>query len=197
MKFLSIILLLLLAGCTKRNFFPDEDDPGLSRFTSRGYNIATAYINNVPYINPFHKFIIGGSNSVPTLRKVITNSMADTLSLSWDIGINDNSQASYNGQYHSISLLMPIPKSFNQSNFLQLSGTRSDSNQIQINSSVNQPYTLAGTSNIYFVQLKIDKSITLPVHYIITGLFDGNIGDTILVTKGRFDFEIDASTLNF
>lgn len=197
MKFLSIILLLLLAGCTKRNFFPDEDDPGLSRFTSRGYNIATAYINNVPYINPFHKFIIGGSNSVPTLRKVITNSMADTLSLSWDIGINDNGQASYNGQYHSISLLMPISKSFNQSNFLQLSSTRSDSNQIQINSFINQPYTLAGTSNIYFVQLKIDKSVTLPVHYIISGLFDGNIGDTILVTKGRFDFEIDASTLNF
>ena len=92
---------------------------------------------------------------------------------------------------------MPVPKSFTQNDLLQISGKRFDSNQIQINSYVNQPYALSGTSNIYFVQLKIDKSVTPSSYYIISGLFDGNIGDSILVTKGRIDFEIDGNTLNF
>ena len=195
---MPIILLVLLTGCSKRNYFPDEDDSGLSRFTSRGYNIVTAYINNVPYINPYHNSIFGGgSNTVPMLSKISTNSTFDTLSISWEIGINENGEATFNSQYYSISLLIPIPKSFNQNNFLQLSGTRSDSNQIQLNSFINQPSSLAGKSNIYFVQIKVDNSITSSAHYIISGLFDGNIGNNILITKGRFDFEIDASTLNF
>src|SRR6185312_12710090 len=160
MKLTPIILLLLLTGCEKRNFFPDEDNPGLSRFTSRGYNIVTAYINNVPYINPYHNSVFGGgSNTVPMLGKISTNSAFDTLSISWQIGINENGQASFNSTYYSISLLIPIPKSFNQNNFLQLSGVRSDSNQIQLNSFINQPSSLAGKSNIYFVQIKVDNSI--------------------------------------
>lgn len=52
-KFLPLLLVLSVAGCQKRNYFPDEYNPGLSRFTSHGFNIGTFYLNNVPYINPF------------------------------------------------------------------------------------------------------------------------------------------------
>jgi hypothetical protein len=48
-----ILLLLNFSGCKKRNFYPDPDDPGLSRFTSYRFNVVTEYINGVPYINPF------------------------------------------------------------------------------------------------------------------------------------------------
>lgn len=192
------ITLLLLAGCTKRNFFPDEDDPGLSLLTSHGFNIASSYINEVPYINPYHNTIFGINNYPPALRKIITNSAFDTLSLSWQIEPNDSSLI-YNAKYRSISLLMPVPKSFTQNDFLLLSGQRfsSNTNALKIQSYINYPNgSLSGSANIYFVEIKKDNSVD-PKNYIISGLFDGNIGDSILITKGRFNFEINADRLNF
>ena len=191
------ITLLLLAGCTKRNFFPDEDDPGLSLLTSNGFNIASSYINKVPYINPYHNTIFGINNYLPTLRKIITNSAFDTLSLSWQIEPNDSSLI-YNAKYQSITLLIPVPKIFTQNDFLLLNGQRfsSNTNKINIQSNYYLFNQLSGTSNIYFVEIKKDNSVD-PKNYIISGLFDGNIGDSILITKGRFDFEIGAGSLNF
>jgi hypothetical protein len=191
------ITLLLLAGCAKRNFFPDEDDPGLSLLTSNGFNIASSYINEVPYINPYHKTIFGINNYLPALRKIITNSAFDTLSLSWQIEPNDSSLI-YNAKYQSITLLIPVPKIFTQNDFLLLNGQRfsSNTNKINIQSNYYLFNQLSGTSNIYFVEIKKDNSVD-PKNYIISGLFDGNIGDSILITKGRFDFEIGAGSLNF
>lgn len=191
------ITLLLLAGCAKRNFFPDEDDPGLSLLTSNGFNIASSYINKVPYINPYHNTIFGINNYLPTLRKIITNSAFDTLSLSWQIEPNDSSLI-YNAKYQSITLLIPVPKIFTQNDFLLLNGQRfsSNTNKINIQSNYYLFNQLSGTSNIYFVEIKKDNSVD-PKNYIISGLFDGNIGDSILITKGRFDFEIGAGSLNF
>lgn len=191
------ITLLLLAGCAKRNFFPDEDDPGLSLLTSNGFNIASSYINEVPYINPYHNTIFGINNYLPALRKIITNSAFDTLSLSWQIEPNDSSLI-YNAKYQSITLLIPVPKIFTQNDFLLLNGQRfsSNTNKINIQSNYYLFNQLSGTSNIYFVEIKKDNSVD-PKNYIISGLFDGNIGDSILITKGRFDFEIGAGSLNF
>lgn len=198
-KFLLIMIItqLLLAGCVKRNFFPDEDDPGLSLLTSHGFNIASSYINKVPYINPYHNTIFGINNYLPALHKTITNSGLDTLTLSWKIEPNDSSLI-YNAKYQSITLLMPVPKIFTQNDFLQLKGQRfsSNTNKINIQSNYYLFNQLSGTSNIYFVEIKKDNSVD-PKNYIISGLFDGNIGDSILITKGRFDFEIAAGSLNF
>jgi hypothetical protein len=197
---LLVCLTILLIGCGKRNFFPDEDDPGLSRFTSRGYNIATMYINNVPYINPYKKPLFGGIiNITPTINLISTNSTFDTLDISWKIEINDSSD-SYNQPYHSISLLMPVSKNFTLHNFLAMSGQRfaSNTNAIALNSFSTYFDTLTGKSNIYFVNIKyVDSSATSTRSYSLSGLFDGNIGDSILVTKGRFDFSIDADKVNF
>ncbi len=199
-KTLLLCFTLLLIGCGKRNFFPDEDDPGLSRLTSRGYNIATMYINKVPYINTYHKPLLGGiTNSVSTVRRIITNSAFDTLEISWQIEINDSSN-SYNQPYHSISLLMPVPKSLTARDFVAMSGKRfeHDTNAIAINSFYNFPGTLAGKSNVYFVAIKYNAPANSSARtYSLSGLFNGNIGDSILITKGRFDFEIDASQINF
>jgi len=145
---ISCILLFCLAGCKKRNFFPDEDDPGLSILTSYGYNIATNYINGKPYINPFFGAISGNSHLF--LQKIVTNSAFDTLSLSWQIQPNDSSMI-YSAPYQSISLLMPISKSFSQNDFLALSGQRFSSNTNTILINAFSPYptdTLSGSSNI-------------------------------------------------
>jgi hypothetical protein len=195
-KLLPCLLILYLAGCTKRNFFPDEDDPGLSNLTSYGYNIATNYINKVPYINPYKNSIFGALNYAPTLSKIVTSSAFDTLCLSWPIEINDSSNAFYHSPYQSISLLMPVTKSFTQTDFLALSGQRfsSNTNKATLN---NYRDTLSGSSNIYFVKINVDQSNSSTKHFTISGLFNGNIGDSILITKGRFDFNIDAGNINF
>ncbi len=196
--FATVLLLLCTAGCAKRNFFPDTDDPGLSRFTSNGYNIATVYINGDAFINPFLGAYRG--NSLPSLSRITTSGTVDSLTLSWSIVLNNDAALPFNGVYQNISLMIPVDKSFTQNDFLSWNGKRlaANSNSIYLNS-FNSSATgiLAGLSNIYFVQINIDNSKTSSKVYQISGLFDGNIGDSILITKGRFDFSIPASSLNF
>ena len=191
--YITTIFLFFIAGCAKRNFFPDTDDPGLSLLTSHGYNVASNYINGQPYVNPFG-FLNG--NSLPFLEKIVTNNALDTLSLSWPIELNSSSQVN-NSMYQRIFLLIPIPKSFTQNDFSSMSGTRLlNTNTVQIQSYFNYPGISSGNANVYFV--KIGADILNNSKYIkISGLFDGNIGDSILITKGRFDFEINADNLNF
>ncbi|MEO8821982.1 MAG: hypothetical protein ABI366_00305 [Ginsengibacter sp.] len=194
-KLLPLITILCLAGCSKRNYFPDQDDPGLSRLTFYGFNIATNYINDVPYINNYRKPLFGGIvNSVPSIYKIVTSSAFDTLSISWAIGINDNGNVQFNSPYQNISLLMPVPKSFSLSDFIAMGGKRFSSNTrgILINTPQNYSDKQSGTSDIYFIKINLDTS-----HLSFTGLFDGNIGDSILITKGRFDFKIDADQIKF
>lgn len=199
-KSILVCFIILLIGCGKRNFFPDEDDPGLSRFTSRGYNIATMYINNVPYINPYKKPLFGGVvNFDPTINLISTNSTFDTLNISWRIEIND-STISYNNPYYSVSISMPVRKGFTSHDFLAMNGQRfaSDSDAILLNSFYYDPNAFSGKANIYFVNIHYtDSTATSSRSYALSGLFNGNIGDSILITKGRFDFRIDATKINF
>ena len=188
------IILIFSASCSKRNFFPDQDDPGLSLLTAHGFNIASNYINGQPYINPFGGILRG--NYLPVLKKVASTNVLDTLSLSWQIEPNDGTSIS-NSKYTSIILFFPVSKSFNKQDFLSLNGGRFTSDTARIylqTNSFNNP--LRGIANLYFVEIKPDDLIT-PNDYIISGLFDGNIGDSILVTKGRFDFRIAINRLNF
>jgi len=200
-KFLPLLLVLSLAGCQKRNYFPDEYNPGLSRFTSHGFNIGTFYLNNVPYINPFLGAARG--NSMATLRKIVTNSALDTLMLSWDIGINDNGNADFSSPYQTILLLMPIPKSFTKADFIAMSGQQFIYNA----NALQTPYyyysdAISVVPNIYFVKINPIQTTDTTAKLELSGLFNCNIrtniiGDSIVITKGRFDFQIDEASLNF
>jgi hypothetical protein len=111
--------------------------------------------------------------------------MPDTLSK------NDNSTG-YNSPYHNISLLIPVSKSFSINDFIALSGKRlpANANGILVNSFYNT--SNPGTSNLYFVKISLDTSALY-----FSGLFDGKIGDSIVISKGRFDFKIDKNAINF
>lgn len=84
-KFLTLLLVPGLAGCAKRNYFPDENNPRLNRFTSHGFNMGKFYLNDVPYINLF----LGSnkSNPKPILWEIVTSNISDALMLSLQIGI--------------------------------------------------------------------------------------------------------------
>jgi hypothetical protein len=204
------IFLLFFASCSKpaRNLYSDQDDPGLSRLTSYGYNIATNYVNGIAYVNPYNDpsyFGSGGGNAIPTLSKIFGISTTDdTLALSWPAEVNSSIQSNY--QY--ISILIPVPKGFTESDFAALNGERFDSNTNIISLtpyladsyyynyltySDSLTYTSPrGFSNIYFINISLSPSGDIGM----TGLFNGNIGDTA-ITNGRFDFYLPSSYIHF
>ncbi|HSZ86244.1 MAG TPA: hypothetical protein VK787_09450 [Puia sp.] len=187
-----ILLLLNFTSCVKRNFYPDADDPGLSRFTSYGFNVVTEYINGVSYINPFSAT---RGNSLPFLRKISTNSAFDTLSLSWQIEVNGTQSPTY--YFDGICILIPVSKTFNQNDFLALSGQKFDSTKsaIQLNFGYI-PDEFPGIANVYFVKIYTNSNDSIRT-YTISGLFNGNIGSNTVITDGRFDFQISSVDLNF
>jgi hypothetical protein len=91
---------------------------------------------------------------------------------------------------------MPVAKSFTIRDLLALNGQQLNANT---NSVVLFSYNkiLSGNSNIYFVRINWNLSNSTKNQIIISGLFNANIGDSILITKGRFDFLVSTDNLNF
>lgn len=171
------------------NFFPDPDDPGLSRFTSRGYNVATAYINDVSFGN--------NGQSYSLLQKDSSASAIDTLKFAWPLySIN---ALINNFTYQNISFLMPVSSSFNKNDLLALNGQRLLNSVKVVVQKIQDTSleTISGIANLYFVSVKENLSYPPQKYIRLSGLFDGNIGDTVLITKGRFDFEVNENDLNF
>jgi len=184
---LSFIPLVFLTTCHIWNFYPDPDDKGLSRFTSRGYNNASNYINDRPFVNngPYD----------PLLHKDSTGNSMDTLVFSWALRQNDSVQI--RSRYSYISFLMPIPSIFNKNNFMAFNGKRFLSVPLTIQDTLTK--TMTGDATLYFVWVSEEVASTdSNIKFIkLSGLFNGNIGDSIMITKGRFDFEVSENTMNF
>ena len=56
---------------------------------------------------------------------------------------------------------------------------------------------LSGVGTLYFVKVTEKQGYSNQKSINLSGLFDANIGDSILITKGRFDFDIEEDRLNF
>jgi hypothetical protein len=213
-KYLYHLLLLIgiffsITGChPDRNFYPDQYNPGLSRFTARGYGIVSAYINDSPYVNPYttgYSFYgpVGIGNTQVALNINHTSTTYDTLEISWEVTPNFSATSYYYG-YSYINLYMPIPKSFSESDLLSWRLKRfpeddtAETVSVGINSnnySNNTP--LLGPGSIYFVRLDPEGTGIAPQPYVFSGLFQGTAGNGAHITKGRFDFSITPSTLNY
>ena len=180
-----LIPLVFLTTCHFPNFYADPDDQGLSRFTSRGYNVASLYINERPFRN------VGPENSV--LQKHSTGNSIDTLQFSWQLYPNDANIGL--SSYRNISFLLPVPSSFNKTNLLGFNGQRF-LNSVPITLQDSASKTIAGTATLYFVS--VNELVLSDQKYVrLSGLFDGKIGDSVFITKGRFDFQINENNLNF
>jgi len=206
-KCVVLAIVISLAGCTKppRNFYADQYNPGLSIFTSYGFNIVTAYINDSAYINPYIDPTYWGAsagtpagNTPVSIDVIHTASIYDTLCISWQIEYNDTSQL-YLSEYSVLSLLMPVSKSFSADDFLAWNGKKFpiDSTTVTIQLGYYGDNVPAGNASVYFVKITPDTNDTSFQKYFFTGLFEGSIGNNIQITKGRFDFYIDPSQINF
>ena len=191
LKYITVIstIILFLTGCIKQQFYPDPDDPGLSRFTSKQYQTGTCYINEEPYINYWPKGVIGFSSlPFPTITKVLSGSTADSLDFSWPIGINEGNKF-INGKYSRISIRLPVSQTFSRRDLASWNDKRFGADV----ATLYLDHHLKGTANIYFV--KISPGTTENDAWLMTGLFDGNIGDSIIIKKGRFDYYVELEGL--
>lgn len=188
MKYKYLLLLIcspifMATQCNRSTFFPDPDDPGLSRFTSRGTNVASAYINNDPYL-------AYASNYNTLLSKDSTGNSIDTLKFALDLSPHSGAI------YQNISFQIPVSATFNKSDLLAFNGqrflnpTRVVIKDISLNS-------ISGSANLYFVSVTENLSFPPQKYIRLSGLFNGNIGDSVNITKGRFDFDVNENNLNF
>lgn len=195
------ILLLALTGCYKNYFFEDPDDPGLSRFTNRGYNVTSAYINNEPWVSDFSRY----RGSAPAyLYRDSTGVSKDTLYINWSGSFSNDSVFRFANwrDFHNLIISLPVNKNFSRNDFLNWNGKAfpDDSTSVSISLSPYYPYTsnlytITGPAKIYFVKIEPSDTAISKTGFLVSGLFEGIIADTIKITKGRFDYELKNQNL--
>jgi hypothetical protein len=197
---LYLIAHMAIQGCGKRNFYQDPNNPGLSLLTSRGYDIMSTYINEIPYVNTYQTSLLTGaiSNSLVSIMKIHTSAISDTLSIFWPIQPGEPSNIGSVFDYPFLNILIPVPKDFSASDFLAWNGTRftPDSGTgvtVRLNSDYPPSPSIGG---VYFVQI-VPVAGDTSGDYYFSGIFEGQIGNSISITKGRFDCMIALSQIQF
>ncbi len=180
---LSFFPVFFLTTCYFTNFYPDPDDPGLSRLTSYGYNIASNYINDVAYVNA----------SMDTLLfKLETSTASDTLIFSWPL--RSSGELYKPVLYNQIRFLMPVPKMFGKQSLYNMQGQRLKNVKIELRDTSLVIHHGYGNLHFIYIREKINggnPSVEL------SGVFDGVVDDSVIIRKGRFDWAEDVSRLGF
>jgi hypothetical protein len=202
--FVASFLLLLIACTPPDMFFPDQYNPGLSIFTNRGYNVGSVYINDSPWVSDLSTKI----NSLPIYISLDTtnNPTTDTLNIGWTGSFpTPNNFGNWNS-YPNLNFAFPVKKNFTQADFLNWNGKLfpADTTTVTISLSyvpyfyANDSTSVVGSGKIYFVKITSDTSASGQANGIsVSGLFEGNIGDSIILQKGRFDFVFATGNIYF
>ncbi|MBX9784516.1 MAG: hypothetical protein K2X48_14600 [Chitinophagaceae bacterium] len=183
------ILVQLLIGCKTNytQFYEDEQNSGLSIFSNQNFNVASCYINNIPWRTADR--VKGGFSRTSISYEVYISkeqspSSKDTLSVRWDGYDNTSTPVRY------IRFAIPVAKDFTYRSLNLLSGQRvvidGTNSYFEINSGSGK-----GKGVIYFHQLKLDSLPNIGYTGKMSGLFEAQIpGFTI--TKGRFDHLLES-----
>jgi hypothetical protein len=195
--FLLFLILAALTGCRKKPFYEDLDDPGLSRFTNRGYNLASAYINQQPWQCGYDSYFNDASILLDT-----NTSAKDTLSIIWQgrFNVSNPLPPTTRMYYPYVIISMPVKNGFNRNDFLNWNNKLfpADTTTVTISMSdvpIVTGRAISGTGRIYFVNVLSKQDNRNKVQLHVAGLFEGNIGDSVKITKGRFDYIISDHNL--
>lgn len=195
----TLLLTLFLSSCTPKPFFEDPSDPELTRFTNRGYDAGAAYINDKAWVTGYSS--VGGYDA--SILVDSNNLGKDSIYLSFQGEYKPTlSGVQPAWRYYSQLLIaLPVKKNFTRSDFLQWNGRLfpADTTQVTVYLSNGfppfSPTFLRGTGKLYFTNI---YSITQPQVLLgMAGLFEGKIGDSITISKGRFDFRLGESYTSF
>lgn len=188
--------LLMLTGCSKSlsNYIEDDQTPGLSIFSDKGFNILSCYVDGVRWRTVDRLQYLNSSEPPDiyyelTINKAAQSGSNDTLVFLWEGHFND---PYINRRY--LKLTLSVKKDFNKKDFSALQGKR-----LVIDSTSNGYFStdinganmeLKGNGAIYFHTAAFDSTGNM------AGLFETNING-MKFTKGRFDEDLDMRNVHF
>lgn len=186
--------LIFIAACDQSDtrFFEDPDNNGLSLFSNKTNNIASAYFNGEVWRTRDRVYdLISYPSYELYIRKEITATASDTLIFEWPgyyLNQNDERQI-------YLYFAMAIPKNFRAADLVSLKGRRLYADGItsyfKVRGSSLLP-TNKGIGTIYFHMTEIQLNPQADGNGKIAGLFEASIGN-LKITKGRFDHNLDPS----
>ena len=193
-----VLFYILLSGCYKEesNFYPDEENPGLSIFSNNANNVMSCIVQGKPFRTVTRSVsVFSGRNLEVYIRRQQTNTQHDTLSFQWII-----TNPLELGNYGELTLQLPVAKNFSYHDFSALQGKR-------INVGVNGGYfttalplpnfnNAKGTGMIYFNIARLDSIGPNLFEGNFAGLFEADF-NTFKVEKGRFDHAIIPELVSF
>lgn len=183
--FTTVTAVLLTQGCLRNSFFPDENNPGLSRLTSRGYGQTTFYLNGIAYTSPYQPNVI---TKIPG-----SGNAEDSICFTWNSYKN---VFDYKGNIN-LSIIIPVPKNFEKKDLTRFNGERFTDNS-KVLRLISGDSTLIdssrGNANIYFIAVA-SKYNDSGIEF--SGIFNGNAGTDKEISKGRFDFFVDYNYIIF
>lgn len=190
---ISVILLglILFVSCDSNHtvFFEDPDNNGLSVFSNKSNNIASAYFGDAIWRTRDRVSSIFSNPSYEIyIHKQVTSSASDTLFIVWYGRLpNQNNQ-----QQVTIYFAKTIPKDFRAIDLVSFKGQRliadGISSYFKINGYPATP-TEKGTGSIYFHMVDIQLNSQADGSGRIAGLFEADFTN-LKIKKGRFDHSL-------
>lgn len=190
---LLLSAIVSFSSCERSVFYEDVDDKGISRFTSQGYNVVSSYINQEPWVGEAGAAFIYPSPFPVYIQKISSSAVDDTLSIQFRGEFSDTILFSNQPgkRFGYINFSIPVSKSFSLNDFFAWQGKRFPSGNMTTTIWLSDEYAankISGSGALYFVKILPGAGGS----FIFSGLFSGNIGDSVILTKGRFDFKMDS-----
>lgn len=188
--FIYGLFCLLAAGCVKQTsyYYADRETPGVAIFSNTSNNIFTCLLGDSSW-RTITRSVGGGLFIRPVyevfIERHITNSTTDTLSITW---LGD--AASFRGNSSSISLALPVAKSFVMTDLAAMQGKRmvidGSNGLFRVNLTGLPGGNASGKGVIYFNRLIFQSAGTNRYTGYMAGLLEADLG-TIKILSGRFD----------
>lgn len=187
---LFCLLLAVTSGCTKQtsHFYQDPAKPGTAIFSNTSNNVFSCLIGDSSW-RTITRVVGGGLFTRPVyevfIEKHTTNGAADTLSITW---LGD--PASFRGNYSTISLGLPVAKSFRITDLAAMQGKRllidGSNGFFQVNLNGQASGNTSATGSIYFNRLSFQPAGINSYTGYMAGLLEADAG-SFKILSGRFD----------
>ena len=189
-RFVYGLFCLLLAGCTKQTsyYYADKETPGTAIFSNTSNNVFSCLIGDSAW-RTITRSVGGALFARPVyevfIEKHTTNSATDTLSIIWR-----GDPASFLSNLSSISLGLPVAKSFKMTDLAALQGKRiiidGNNGLFQVNLTGLPTGNTSGKGSIYFNRLSFEAVGTNSYTGYMSGLLEADLG-SFKILSGRFD----------
>jgi hypothetical protein len=189
-RFVYGLFCLLATGCAKQTsyYYADKETPGTAIFSNTSNNLFSCLVGDSSW-RTITRSVGGGLFTRPVyevfIEKHTTSGTTDTLSITW---LGD--PAAFRGNYSSISLGLPVAKSFKITDLAALQNKRiiidNSNGFFQVNMTGLQGGNKNGKGSIYFNRLSFEVVGTNTYTGYMAGLLEADFG-SFKILSGRFD----------